>query len=1022
MHTRFYRKTLLLSALVLALVLCLGGAAWADEPYPDAVPLTLNAEAYASIQNGGDYAYFRFTPSVTRQYNFTSNGSNDTYGYLYDAAGNTITEDDDSGSGRNFSITRTLEAGTTYYFGARYYFTSNTGSFSVILSFENGLTVSAIGETWPTAAWGESLTMAVSASCSEGGLHYQWFQRSYSGNEYGDTVPISGATASSFTLERATRREDFYCRVTDDFGGSREVWFYVSVENGLTVSAASETMVLAEPGERVSFRVEASCDHGTLHYRWVSEMNPDLSGGDAPQFTMTAAQRDWITCIVSDECGNEEWIDFTLVVKTGLWAFPVADAYDQSQAVIEVPRGQTTVLRVEAGSDAGPLSYSWRSDNLGELTFTGPECTTGPIYETDYYHCTVSDGTGESWYAHFKVRPGMVRLSLNVETPVVITEPGEICDFLFTPAESGDYVFFSTGELDTAGMLFDDNGMTVSRDSGSGAGDNFQLRLNLTAGQTYHLGAYTYDTGSFVVRMVPDTHLNAEADNAYPTVKAREDLTMTVSVSGGTPPLSCQWYRIAYDDTQQMDVRTPIAGATARSYTWRADGPAPSFECEVTDGSGVTVSASFYPNVPNGFYVYAGSFFDRYVPLGETTELRVNARCDVGSLSYRWYDDDYETTLSATDVLTTAPVTAYKLYGCEVTDEYGNGGTVYFNVHVDNGLTVTPVDTVRVPAELGGSAVLEVSASCLRGDIHYVWKDYNWHEIQTDTGASSVCTVSNVRTAAEYRCVVTDDYGNETTIYFEVYVDDGFTARAEGAADAEETKIVTVPLGGTAVLKVIAFCNADFIYYQWYNDTSGRLISGEETDSLTVENVQSANKYICIVSDDYGNEATIRFEVRVDNAFTAEAVGKTVFCAQRGDTVTLSVNASCREGSPSCWWIKSGYGDMSNAGNGPSISVQVNARIQLYVCIVSDQYGNQENIYFLVVDPDIVLPEGLLRVESEAFAGMRELVVWVPPSVEEIAPDAFDPTTYVIGEPGTYAETYAGTRPVDIRSFMEEGN
>ena len=228
------------------------------------------------------------------------------------------------------------------------------------------------------------------------------------------------------------------------------------------------------------------------------------------------------------------------------------------------------------------------------------------------------------------------------------------------------------------------------------------------------------------------------------------------------------------------------------------------------------------------------------------------------------------------------------------------------------------------------------------------------------------------------------------------------------------------------MLKVIASCNADFIHYQWYNDTSGRLISGEETDSLTVENVQSANKYMCIVSDDYGNEATIRFEVRVDNAFTAEAVGKTVFCAQRGDTVTLSVNASCREGALSYEWLRlcGILGDTITipveGADGPSISVQMNARIQPYYCYVRDQYGNETKFTFAILDPDIVLPEGLQRVESEAFAGMRELVVWAPPSVTEIAPDAFDPSTFVIGEPGTYAETYAGRRWVNTSPFLEQ--
>ena len=1015
MRTRFCLKALLLPALALALVLCLGGAAWADGPFPNAVPLTLGVEADASIQNGGDYAYFRFTPSVTREYVFTSNASSDTYGYLYDAEGNQITSDDDSGSSTNFSITWTLDAGTTYYFGARYYSSSNTGSFPVLLCAENGLRVSAIGDTWRTVSWGDSVTMAVDAACNEGGLSYQWFLRSSSWE--GTDEPISGATASSYTLSPATNTGRYLCRVTDDFGSSRQVEFSVNIDNSLTAEAVSKTMVLAEPGERVSFQVEASCGHGTLHYRWVSEMNPELSGGDAPQFTMTAAERDWISCIVSDECGNEQWIDFTLVVKTGLWAVPVADTYYKIYGVVEVPKGQTAVLRVEAGSDAGQLSYSWRSEKLGELSGTGPQYTTGPINSYDTYYCTVSDAGGGSEEVRFEVSNRPVTLALNTDTPANITESNDVCEFLFTPAESGDYLFFSIGELDTSGMLYDDSGNIVQFDSDSGTGGNFMLNLNLTAGETYRLGAQLSDdsTGSFSVRMVPDTHLNAVADNAYPTVKPREELTMSVSVSGGTAPYSYRWYTQVYDYDQHDYVRTLISGATGSSYTWPALGSAPEFLCEVTDGSGVNDSVIFYPYVDNKLQISEADYYDRYVPLGETTELSVHATCSVGSISYRWFaEEDRETILSTTNVLTTAPITGHVTYICEVSDEYGSNLSWGIRVWVDNALTVTPEDTVRVTVALGASADLEVSASCLRGSVHYLWRDSQWNELQTDTGASSVLTVSDVRTAGNYQCTVTDDYGNEATVRFEVYVDNGFTAVAEGAADAEETKIVTVPYGGATQLKVLASCNTGSLHYRWSGP--GVTDDGSDGSTLTVRNVTNHRNYYCAVSDDYGNMAFVDFEIRVDNAFSAEAAGKPVFCAEHGDTVTLSVNASCREGALTYNWFRISriYGDTAyipvEGADGPSISVKIDARVQYYFCEVTDQYNNYIEVEFAVLDPDIVLPEGLKRVESEAFAGMQELVVWAPPSVTEIASDAFDPSTLVLGEYGTYAFEYGMDR------------
>ena len=88
----------------------------------------------ANITQRGQLVYFAFTPSESKTYTIYSTGNNDTYGYLYNASQTRITSDDDGGSGSNFSITYSMTAGTTYYIVARYYSSSNPGSFSVVFS------------------------------------------------------------------------------------------------------------------------------------------------------------------------------------------------------------------------------------------------------------------------------------------------------------------------------------------------------------------------------------------------------------------------------------------------------------------------------------------------------------------------------------------------------------------------------------------------------------------------------------------------------------------------------------------------------------------------------------------------------------------------------------------------------------------------------------------------------------------------------------------------------------------------
>ncbi len=82
----------------------------------------------------GSVTYLKFIPTESGSYTFTSSGSGDTYGFLYDANKNQLTYNDDGAGNRHFKVTYTLEAGKTYYWGARYYSTSTSGSFDVTLT------------------------------------------------------------------------------------------------------------------------------------------------------------------------------------------------------------------------------------------------------------------------------------------------------------------------------------------------------------------------------------------------------------------------------------------------------------------------------------------------------------------------------------------------------------------------------------------------------------------------------------------------------------------------------------------------------------------------------------------------------------------------------------------------------------------------------------------------------------------------------------------------------------------------
>ena len=74
-------------------------------------------------------------------------------------------------------------------------------------------------------------------------------------------------------------------------------------------------------------------------------------------------------------------------------------------------------------------------------------------------------------------------------------------------------------------------------------------------------------------------------------------------------------------------------------------------------------------------------------------------------------------------------------------------------------------------------------------------------------------------------------------------------------------------------------------------------------------------------------------------------------------------------------------------------------------------------VYF--IPADLVLPNGLTRIEAEAFAGDSFRTVYIPEDVTYIDGSAFDDVEplYVLGETGSYAETFARSKGYDFVDY-----
>lgn len=99
----------------------------------------------SAIDSAGDVDYFKIAMLQNGSLTVGSTGSTDTYGDLKDGNCNTIASNDDTNGTNNFSISKTLNAGT-YYIAIRHYRSSGTGSYSVFLTITNQSVASFISE------------------------------------------------------------------------------------------------------------------------------------------------------------------------------------------------------------------------------------------------------------------------------------------------------------------------------------------------------------------------------------------------------------------------------------------------------------------------------------------------------------------------------------------------------------------------------------------------------------------------------------------------------------------------------------------------------------------------------------------------------------------------------------------------------------------------------------------------------------------------------------------------------------
>lgn len=133
------------------------------DSFTDAETLSLNQGCFVNIDSANNLKYFRFYPTTTGFYTFSSfSNSGDPIAHLYNCDEEILCSDNDSAGNSNFSVTYHLLENNTYFFGVS---CSGTGSCFVQLT----PTSSSSSVETTTIDWGDTKTLSMNmvqqASC-----------------------------------------------------------------------------------------------------------------------------------------------------------------------------------------------------------------------------------------------------------------------------------------------------------------------------------------------------------------------------------------------------------------------------------------------------------------------------------------------------------------------------------------------------------------------------------------------------------------------------------------------------------------------------------------------------------------------------------------------------------------------------------------------------------------------------------------------------------------------------------------
>lgn len=496
-----------------------------EEPSPfnhkaDVIPVTMGTEYPVELNADKLSQWFSYTADQNIEISYQSTGEVDTYGYIYDAEGEQMEENDDDGDGRNFKITKSLKAGETYYFKARLYNRGNKGKFAV--SFREKLQIASLTVTEhdlkSVYLKNENIpdpSVLLTATYNKAGVSETFYkdQGDSYGNEFGGEVKDADGNVVEALEEAGIYTYWVKCGEVTAKVGEFEVKSVKDLESQEVTEDAEQQIDAEEQRMTYHFTVKeagiyqlnANVEFGDLRVYDTEENELELSGTQNGYIAYATLQPGeyYVVAEVAKEIKK-----LRVTVKKAALPQEVTAVFDGTPLIAGLDSlnssnlstrvkytDNTTAWIAGTGSDSYGNGYAYDlydgeedgywgvGDTLPAGTYTVKPvvfrtgtCIYGDVSDDDMLKEVLKDENRKATTVEV-VKPDTSGMTVVQENEwVTVTGNSRRYFYRFTPQESGTYIFEYNDDTASSNVFCRDYEYRLSR---------MGRRAKLTAGQTY---------------------------------------------------------------------------------------------------------------------------------------------------------------------------------------------------------------------------------------------------------------------------------------------------------------------------------------------------------------------------------------------------------------------------------------------------------------------------------------------------------------------------------------------------------